>query len=571
MKQLNLILVISAIFSIVLLIGQINVNVANAQTAFSIIDDFELGIKGMSYQSTTDTVWVLSSQGTQEVYLYEVDRQSAVINDVHNLTQDWVDNGYSYAQDIWCGKTDCFITHNSGTSGGIVRISTAEDGTFPNIFKGENVTGYWGSPVAAGSFKITGRDEVVAGFGTITMWVDGCSEGGATCDGRIRVVDGISMLMAAEFPIYSATNNNAVKVHEMEWSGISGVVDNDLVTTIGFITDTGASNYLRIYNLATGALKCETQLPSSNNPYGVDVNDFGSLTEYKLYVGSIDGIVYTYDDDCNLEQTISGAVTGLGGDVRYVQYSSGRIFIQETGANANIVHMVTNSTGHILTNEILSYQPLPSSSQNMFDAVSTSTTVGNAILFAGNGELWFPYTGDNAGDRKIGILTYDGSADSGTVEACFDINPSPLIVQEICLTDIDGDGVVDAPSNTFIARAGKNVTSIGNDLLCQIGVLADSDFDGTCDNYDVKTNGVGYLLIILLFGFMIAMFAVAKLKTHLSIPEWLWIVGTFAVLGAGIGLQWIDTTLFIIGCVIVAGMASFRIYSAIQGKLGGGE
>lgn len=155
--------------------------------------------------------------------------------------------------------------------------------------------------------------------------------------------------------------------------------------------------------------------------------------------------------------------------------------------------------------------------------------------------------------------------------ACFDINPNPAIVQQICLEDNDGDGIPDAPNSQFFFRAGQNVTSISNDWFCQMGILADSDSDGVCDNYDVKTNGVGYFITIILFAFMIVMFAVAKLKTDLAIPEWLWIIGTFAILGAGIGFGWLDLTLFVIGIVIVVGMASFRIYSAIQGRFGGGE
>lgn len=177
-------------------------------------------------------------------------------------------------------------------------------------------------------------------------------------------------------------------------------------------------------------------------------------------------------------------------------------------------------------------------------------------------------------DSKIlsitGLIESTGEATGAGSSFCFDINDSPLVTQLVCPEDRDGDGYPDVGGMSF-GRAGRNVTSISNDFFCNIGLLPDSDDDGVCDNYDVKTNGVGYLITLLLFAFMIALFAYAKLKTRLMIPEWLWIIGAFAVMGVSIGFGWMDNTLFIIGCVVVAGMTGFKIYNMIEGRSSGDD
>lgn len=66
---------------------------------------------------------------------------------------------------------------------------------------------------------------------------------------------------------------------------------------------------------------------------------------------------------------------------------------------------------------------------------------------------------------------------------------------------------------------------------------------------------------------MIGLFALAHAKTGLEVPDWLFMVGTFGVIGAAMAFGWIDSTLFVIGVVIVAGMAATKFVSRLS--LGG--
>lgn len=561
MQQLNYVWVILAIFSASLLIINVPVKIAHAQS-FSLIDGFAYPIKAMHYQSDNDLIWILTaSSSTSATVLYWVDRATLSVIGSFNHTVSVSAGAGNKAQDIWCGKTDCFITtaNTAGSDGQLLRIST--ETLAPDIFIGQNVTGTY-THATGGLHHLTGRDSVNGGFGSITMWVNGCNDEPACNTEKIYIIDGISMTTAGALP--QADSSSQTKSHGLAWSGIEGSTDNYLVEVRGGVSAIN-SNELNIYNLATLATVCgNTNIPSAFIPFGVAVNfvEAGSA-DNKIYVSSEDGKVYVYDDSCNLVQSITALQTGLSNDVRFIEYSSGRIFMQESGANALISQMLTNSTGHIITTDNTIYFPQPSVSQSVFDSTFTTVNFDDMILFAGNGKLWYPYSGS---EQEVGILTYDAELGGGEAEeACFDINTSPLVVQLLCLEDTDGDGIPDG-SSSVVWRAGKNVTSISNDFMCNIGILADADSDGVCDNYDVKTNGVGYIITIFLFAFMIVLFAIAKLKTNLGIPEWFWIIGTFAVIGAGIGFGWMDLTLLVIGIIVMVGMASFRIYSMIQGR-----
>lgn len=574
MQKLNLVLVISAIFSISLLLGQINTNIALAQS-FSVLDGFAHPIIALHYQSDNDLIWILTGeQTTGKTVLYWVDRATLSVVGSFNHTISVQGGVGNAAFDIWCGKTDCYITTahvNSGVNGQILRISTED--IAPDIFRGQNVTGTFTHTDQI--YHITGRDAVSGGFGSVTLWVDVCSVTIAIgCADDLWIIDGISMLFVGELQNYGITNHDW-KVKDMVWSGIAGITDNHLLSTHSPHVTGQISSRFYITDLATISTHCFEETPTISGTLSIPISIAGNYfsagdANNKVYVGTNGGHIFVYDTDCNLLQTIDSSETGITNNIRYLEYSAGRVFFQGDGASAPIIQMLTNATGHIIETDKTTYLPLPSSSQQLFDDISDRSTIGDMILFSGFGKVWFPYTGT---DKKVGILAYDASGGGGGsgVEECFDINPSTLVVQLLCLQDTDGDGIPDAPNSGFVFRAGKNVTAVSNDFFCSLGILADSDSDGTCDNYDVKTNGVGYIITIILFAFMITMFAVAKLKTSLHIPEWLWIIGTFAVLGAGIGFKWLDQTLLIIGIIIMCAMASFRVYSALQSRFGGGD
>lgn len=123
------------------------------------------------------------------------------------------------------------------------------------------------------------------------------------------------------------------------------------------------------------------------------------------------------------------------------------------------------------------------------------------------------------------------------------------------------DGICDAGS---LPLQGQPLNQTAGNIGCVIGII--SCTNGVPDNPDLASNGLGYLLVIILMAIMIAFFALAQAKTGLDIPDWLFIIGVFAVLGASVSFGWIDSTLFIIGAVVVAGMTATKFIQKFAGS-----
>ena len=107
------------------------------------------------------------------------------------------------------------------------------------------------------------------------------------------------------------------------------------------------------------------------------------------------------------------------------------------------------------------------------------------------------------------------------------------------------------------------ITDTGGGLICLTGLIPCTN--GQPTDPDPQTNGLGYLLVIFFLGIMIMFFGVASVKLNLGIPDWLWMIGTFAVIGFATLIGWIDQTLFIIGVVALAALASVSLIKRFGG------
>ena len=145
-------------------------------------------------------------------------------------------------------------------------------------------------------------------------------------------------------------------------------------------------------------------------------------------------------------------------------------------------------------------------------------------------------------------------------------------IPNIIYRDIGGpDGVPDIHGNGGVPDGVCDAGSVPlggvpvNQTICNfgflIGLVPVNEDTGLPDDCDVSTNGLGYLLVIVLLAIMIAFFALAQMKTGLDIPDWLFIIGAFAVIGAATLFGWIDNTLFLIGIVVIAALASIKLVS----------
>ncbi|HEY8116008.1 MAG TPA: hypothetical protein VIH70_06310 [Actinomycetota bacterium] len=105
--------------------------------------------------------------------------------------------------------------------------------------------------------------------------------------------------------------------------------------------------------------------------------------------------------------------------------------------------------------------------------------------------------------------------------------------------------------------------TFGNSTLhiCQQIKLCDPNND------DIKTNGLGYLLVAIGLGVMTAIFWLASGGKLKDIPTFVWFIGTLCVLGAFTAFQFVDVTFFIVGILVIIALASAKIVQNLD--LGG--
>jgi hypothetical protein len=527
---------------------------AHAQT-FQLITGLAYPIKAMFYQSSNDLIWVLTSDSSSsKTILYWYDRSTLSQLGSFNHTSTM---GGNRPVDLWCGKTDCFITTSGlavADNGQVLKIST--ENIAPDIFRGQNLTGFYTHTQGLG--KITGRDEVSGGFGTITLWVDACQVD-VNCQHRVLRVDGISMLNAG-FDAVTFGTNNLERVHAMQWSGISGTIDNDLVGVKGTANALSTANDLFIIDLSIRAVACSVDIPTlagENEGFDVSTNYIGAGNpNNKIYVSSNNGVIYVYNDNCVLQQTVNATQTGLSSDVRYLEYGGGRIFTQETGANAKISQLLTNSSGHVVTSSNATlYFPLPSVPQTAYDPTFTQMTRGNMILFSGFGKLWFPYTDS---EKEIGILTYTEVPSAGQTTICYVVEATG---QKFCQTyDVDEDGNIILPS-VIGGVNPRNITDTSNELFCSLGIT-------DCDNSDITTNGTGMFMLLILvivsYAFVVAIHHFAHSPLSNINPMFVLLIAIVDITIAFF-LGWIPDYIFYSVLVLLIGLGGFGLYRIIRG------
>ena len=123
-----------------------------------------------------------------------------------------------------------------------------------------------------------------------------------------------------------------------------------------------------------------------------------------------------------------------------------------------------------------------------------------------------------------------------------------------------------------LTSAAVSMTQSGNNIVCQIRLISctqDSNGQFTPDNPDIKTNGVGFMLMIVLLGIMIGIFWVASRGQIQDIPNYIWIVGSLGILGAATLLEWIDPTMLVIGVIAIIALAAAKMRGLLGGSGGG--
>lgn len=554
---------------------------AYAQT-FQVLTGFQYPIVAMEYQSTSDLFWVLTQNTTnQKSFLYWIDRPNKAIIGSSNLTQmifSFVGET-ERVHDIGCGKTDCFVTTgDGGTTGYIFKIPSFDIN--PNIFRGKNITASISNPVVNAPFwHILVEDNVVSGFGAIRLYVGTCSENEATCDYMVRVINGVSMTDTGIFTIFDVTNIAGKREHGMRLLGNSAVSGAKFAMIGGLANvDSSSSATLFVYDSdMVGGCTVQPTPPIQTTPLSLDVRfvDYGSANN-RIYVGGVDGNVYVYNQSCALIQSLTTNDTGLAGDIRFIDYDSGKLFMQESGGSAKIAQLLIDATGNIITaGEPSIYFPQPTVAQTSYDSVFVNRNVGDQMtLLAGNGQVWYIYTGI---DKRVGILTLIGGA-TGTAQACIETVAGSGIL-DLCFTDTDGNGVPDNGQAGALGayRSNSNLTSFATDVFCAFGINTKA-----CTDKNIQTNGVGLvllaLLIIVLYAFLVSIHIYAQQKLRqenvqvmqaLNIHPILLLVILVISVGIAKAFTWIDNTIFYTMVVLMIGVAGLGFYKITRG--GGNE
>jgi hypothetical protein len=165
----------------------------------------------------------------------------------------------------------------------------------------------------------------------------------------------------------------------------------------------------------------------------------------------------------------------------------------------------------------------------------------------------FADTGVNTGRMKIQIFQLGATApEEGGETSTFCQQPENVNLLT-CRLESEGGALSQvSASETF-----------GNSTLhiCQQIKLCDPNND------DIKTNGLGYLLVAIGLGVMTAIFWLASGGKLKEIPTFVWFIGTLSVLGAFTAFGFVDVTFFIVGILVIIALASAKIVQHLD--LGG--
>lgn len=109
---------------------------------------------------------------------------------------------------------------------------------------------------------------------------------------------------------------------------------------------------------------------------------------------------------------------------------------------------------------------------------------------------------------------------------------------------------------TPLVGASQTVEESTNTIICQLNLIACTNF--VPDNPDSKTNGIGYIILVVALGILIGIFWVASRGDLGSIPTFLWFIATLAVIGVITAFDFIDATVLIIAIIAVIALATAK-------------
>lgn len=96
------------------------------------------------------------------------------------------------------------------------------------------------------------------------------------------------------------------------------------------------------------------------------------------------------------------------------------------------------------------------------------------------------------------------------------------------------------------------------DLLVQIGLISG-------DNTDCKTNGVGYILVVVGLAIMVGLMWVAS-RGNMDIPNFVWMLGMISIIGMITMFGCLDPSFFIITIIVIVALATIKARNLFGGS-----
>lgn len=112
-------------------------------------------------------------------------------------------------------------------------------------------------------------------------------------------------------------------------------------------------------------------------------------------------------------------------------------------------------------------------------------------------------------------------------------------------------GVFTGPSETIQQGANK--------IFIQTGLIDGSDTNP-------KTNGTGYLIVVIALAIMVGIMWVASRGQLTEIPTFIWFIGTIAIVGVFTIADYIDPTFLVITVIVIIGLAVAKIRNVFGGS-----
>lgn len=293
------------------------------------------------------------------------------------------------------------------------------------------------------------------------------------------------------------------------------------ISYLGVCSDV-ANNWFKLYRLDTATLctvGASTFTAINAQPYSG-----------KAYVIESGGTIKVITSACAISSTIAAAST-CGGTGQDILITSNKLFAGcESTKNVGYYNLTSNS---LVATYDCGFTVTPASNTVRMIAYNGGTDTLSCMAYTGN-EVRF-------------MLGITGTSEGGDIPSECASNPETLRCR---LAELEGNALGSASEST--------ATSLNN-MFVQIGLVEEGS--------DITTNGVGYMIVVVLMGIMVAMFALASNMELNRIPTFVWFLGALAILGASAGFGVVDATFFIIGILVIIALASAKILSTLE--LGG--